>query len=75
MRPDGTQRVIRRRAQVDGGDAAARRGSPRRLEELLAGGNQVMCAAADSFGIAHEDHCLGRKQVDEQFHVVDQRGH
>ena len=55
-----------------GACATAGRGRPGRLQELLAGRDQVVCPGPDPLGVADEHDRAGRQQVDQQLHVVDQ---
>ncbi len=64
--------AVRRRAEVDRGGAAAGRGRPARAEELLAGRDQVVGAAAGPLGVEHQHVGVGGQQVDQQLHLVDQ---
>ena len=71
---DVGQGAVRRRAQVDRGAAATGRGRPARAEELLAGGDQVVGAAARALRVEHQHMGVGRHQVDQELHLVDEHG-
>lgn len=60
------------RAHVDGRLAAAGPGGPRRLEELLAGGDQIGGAGTDPLGVADQGHRTLGQDVEDQLHVVDE---
>ncbi len=49
-------------------------GGPAGAEELLAGGDQVVGAGAHPLGVEHEDVAVGREQLDEHLHLVDEDG-
>ena len=55
LQADVVERVERRRAEVDRRLATRGRGGPRRLQELLARGDEVGSAGADPLGIAQQD--------------------
>ena len=74
VRPDVGQRHVRRRTQVDRRLATTGGRRPRRLQELLAGRDQVVCPGPDPLGVADDDVRTGRHQVDQQLHVVDEHG-
>ena len=74
VRADVGERAVatRRRgrsAPVPPPAAAAQRGA----EELLAGRDQVVRAGAGPLGVEHQHVGVGRQQVDEQLHLVDER--
>ncbi len=62
-----------RGAEVDRCGAAGGRGGPAGVEELLAGRDQVVGPGAHALGVEHEHVGLGREQLDEHLHLVDQR--
>ncbi len=74
MQADVAEGLVRRGAQVDGGGAATCCRRPARPEELLAGGDQVVGPAAGPLGVEHQHIGVGRHQVDQQLHLVDQHG-
>ncbi len=63
---------VRRRAEVDRRDPAAGGRRPRRPEELLAGGDQVVGAAARALGVEQQHGRVRGQQVDQQLHRVDE---
>ncbi len=67
------QGPVGRVAQVDGDSATAGCGGPRRLEELLAGRNQVSGAGSDPLGVTQQDVGVFGQEVDEQLQPVDER--
>ena len=72
LRPDVGQRHVRRRTQVDRRLATTGGRRPRRLQELLAGRDQIVRPGPDPLGVADDDVRTGRHQVDQQLHVVDE---
>ena len=64
--------AVRRGAEVDRGGAAAGRGGPRRTEELLAGGDQVVRPAAHPLGVDDQHLGVGGHHVDQQLELVDE---
>ena len=74
LRPYVGQRHVRRGAQVDRRLAAPGGRRPGRLQELLAGRDQVVRPGANPLGVADDDVGAFRHQVDQQLHVVDQDG-
>ena len=73
MGADVAEGAVGRGTEVDRRLAPAGRGRPARAEELLAGRDQVVGAAADPLGVEHQHVGLGGEQVDQQLHLVDQR--
>ena len=69
-RPDVAEGVVRRSTEVDGRLPAARGRGPGRLQELLAGGHQVVRPAPRPLGVEHQDVGVLGHQVDEHLHVV-----
>ena len=69
---DVAELAVGRGAQVDRGDPAAGRCRPGRAEELLAGGHQVVGPAASALGVEHEHVGVGRHQLGEHLHLVDE---
>ena len=72
MGADVVELAVRRGAEVDRRCATARGGRPGRAEELLAGGDQVVGAAADPLGLDHDDLGVVGHHVDEQLELVDE---
>ena len=70
--PDVGQAAVRRGAEVDRGRRTGGRVRPGRLEELLAGGEQVVRPGADPLRVLQHDVGAGRQLVEQQRHVVDQ---
>ena len=62
--------AVRGAAEVDGDGVAVYRVVPRRVEELLAGGEQVVGTGADAFGVAGDDHGRRRQDVEEGLQPV-----
>ena len=65
-------RPERRLAQVDRGLAARGRIHPGRLQELLAGPDQLACAGPDPLRVAGQHAAAGRHVVKQQFHPLGQ---
>ncbi len=70
MGPDVVELAVRRGAEVDRGRAAAGRGRPGGSQELLAGGDQVVGAAADPLRLHHHHLRVVRHRVDEELQLV-----
>ena len=68
------QRAVGRGAEVDGGLTATGGRRPAGPEELLARGHEVVGAAARALGVEDQDVGPLRHQVDQQLHLVDERG-
>ncbi|GAA2807555.1 hypothetical protein GCM10020219_094240 [Nonomuraea dietziae] len=62
------------RVEVDRRLAPRRRVDPRRLEELLAGPDQLLRPAPDALGVADEHRRVPRQVVDQQVHLARQHG-
>ncbi len=70
--PDLGNRPERRRAQVDGNLPAGRCVHPGRLEELLAGADELGRAGPDPLRIAGQHAAAGRHVVEQQLHPLGQ---
>ena len=69
MGADVVELAVRRGAEVDRRRATAGGGRPGRAQELLAGGDQVVGAAADPLGLDHDDLGVVGHHVDEELHA------
>ena len=73
-RADPRDRLERRGSQIDRRRAADRGGGPGRLEELLAGPDQVVGPGPDPFRIAGQHDAARRHVIDQQVHPLGQDG-
>jgi hypothetical protein len=71
---DLPQLLVRRGAEVDRALPATRRGRPARPEELLGSRDQIVCPRTRTLRVEHQDRRVGGEQVDQQLHLVDERG-
>jgi len=74
MGADVGQRAVGGGAEVDRRPATLGGRRPGRVQELLAGGGELVRAGADPLRVAEQDQGVGRQDVDQQFQPVDEDG-